>query len=177
MTAPVSRRSGGRAARKASREAPLSDAERPIQPGMEGGTYKPLSPEQIDQIHEAALQALETIGLADAPESGVAYLTGAGGIQGDDGRIRFPRAVVEEALAKACKKITLCGRDPRHDMQLWGARVHYGTAGAAVHMVDVERPRIPRQHGAGPARRRADLRSARQYPLRAAPHGLPRYRR
>lgn len=137
MTAPVSRRSGGRAARKASREAPLSEAERPIQPGMEGGAYKPLSPEQVEQIHEAALQALETIGLADAPESGVAYLTGAGGILGDDGRIRFPRAVVEEALAKCCKKITLCGRDPRHDMHLWGARVHYGTAGAAVHMVDV----------------------------------------
>lgn len=137
MTAPVSRRAGGRAARKASREAPLSEAERPIQPGMEGGTYKPLSPEQVDQIHEAALTALETIGLADAPESGVAYLTGAGGIQGDDGRIRFPRAVVEDALSKACKKITLCGRDPKNDLKLWGARVHYGTAGAAVHMVDV----------------------------------------
>ncbi|MEO3413959.1 trimethylamine methyltransferase family protein [Roseovarius sp. CAU 1744] len=137
MTAPVSRRAGGRAARKASREAPLSDAERPIQPGMSGGAYKPLSPEQIENIHEAALRALETIGLADAPESGVAHLTGAGAIQGDDGRIRFPRTVVEDALKKACKKITLHGRDPRHDMQLWGTRVHYGTAGAAVHMVDV----------------------------------------
>ncbi len=137
MTAPVSRRSGGRAARKASREAPLSEADRPIRPGMEGGHYRPLSPTDIEQIHEAALTALETIGLADAPESGVAYLTGAGAKQGDDGRIRFPRAVVEDALGKACKKITLCGRDPRHDLQLWGTRVHYGTAGAAVHMVDV----------------------------------------
>ena len=137
MTAPVSRRAGGRAARKASREAPLTDAERPIRPGMEGGAYKPLSPADMDRIHNAALEALETIGLADAPDSGVAYLTGAGAIQGDDGRIRFPRAVVEDALAKACKKITLHGRDPRHDLELWGNRVHYGTAGAAVHMVDV----------------------------------------
>ncbi|WP_299843350.1 trimethylamine methyltransferase family protein [uncultured Roseovarius sp.] len=137
MTAPVSRRAGGRAARKASREAPLSDTERPIRPGMEGGTYKPLNQADMDRIHNAALEALETIGLADAPESGVAYLTGAGAIQGEDGRIRFPRAVVEDALAKACKKITLHGRDPRHDMELWGSRVHYGTAGAAVHMVDV----------------------------------------
>lgn len=138
MTAPISRRSGGRAARRASREAPLTEAERPIRPGLEGGTYKPLSPTQIEQIHEGALRALETIGLADAPESGVAYLTGAGAIQGDDGRIRFPRAVVEDALNKACKKITLPGRDPRHDLHLWGDRVHYGTAGAAVHMVDVD---------------------------------------
>ena len=138
MTTPVSRRSGGRAARKASREAPLTDAERPIRPGMEGGTYKPLGPADMDRIHEGALRALETIGLADAPESGVAYLTRAGAIQGEDGRIRFPRAVVEDALAKACKKITLHGRDPRHDLELWGNHVHYGTAGAAVHMVDVE---------------------------------------
>ncbi len=137
MTAPVSRRSGGRAARKAIREAPLTDDVRPIRPGMEGGRYKPLSQEQVEQIHEAALTALETIGLADAPDSGVAYLTGAGAVQGDDGRIRFPRSVVEDALAKACKKITLHGRDPKNDLELWGSRVHYGTAGAAVHMVDV----------------------------------------
>ena len=138
MTAPVSRRAGGRAARKASREAPLTEAERPIHPGMDGGTYKPLSQADMDRIHNAALEALETIGLADAPESGVAYLTGAGAIQGEDGRIRFPRSVVEEALAKACKKITLHGREQRHDLELWGSRVHYGTAGAAVHMVDVD---------------------------------------
>ncbi len=137
MTAQTSRRAGGRAARKASREAPLSDAERPIRPGMEGGTYKPLSPADVEKIHEGALQALETIGLADAPPSGVKYLTDAGGILGDDDRIRIPRAVVEDALSKACKKITLHGRDPKNDMHLWGARVHYGTAGAAVHMVDV----------------------------------------
>lgn len=137
MTAPVSRRSGGRAARKAIREAPLTDDVRPIRPGMEGGRYKPLSEEQVEQIHEAALKALETIGLADAPDSGVAYLTGAGAVQGDDGRIRFPRSVVEDALAKACKKITLHGRDAKNDLELWGSRVHYGTAGAAVHMVDV----------------------------------------
>ena len=138
MTATASRRSGGRAARKASRAAPLSDAERPIRPGLEGGRYKALTQAQIEQIHEAARTALETIGLADAPESGVAYLTGAGGIQGEDGRIRFPRAVVEHALNVACKKITLHSRDGKNDLQLWGDRVHYGTAGAAVHMVDVD---------------------------------------
>src|SRR6056297_933695 len=30
------------------------------------------------------------------------------------------------------------GRDPRHDMDLSGTRVHYGTAGAAVNLVDVD---------------------------------------
>ena len=138
MTAQPSRRSGGRAARRALRAAPLADAVRPIRAGLEGGQYKALTDPQIEQIHQAALTALEEIGLADAPPSGVEILTGVGAILGDDNRLRFPRALVEDMLAKAAKSITLHGRDPRHDLTLSGNRVHYGTAGAAVHMVDVE---------------------------------------
>lgn len=130
-------RSGGRAARRAARASALPEHLRPIRAGMEGGTYKPLSPTDMDAIHKAALDALETIGLADAPESGVAYLTGAGATLGQDGRIRFPRALIEDTLAKANKSLTLHSRDGLHDLELSGPRVHYGTAGAAVHMVDV----------------------------------------
>jgi len=137
MTATTSRRSGGRAARKASRAAALPDEMRPIRPGMEGGTYKPLSDIDVKNIHGAVLDALEQIGLADAPESGIKYLTDAGAILGDDGRIRFPRALVEETIAMSNREITLFARDPKHDMHLAGAKVHYGTAGAAVHLVDV----------------------------------------
>jgi trimethylamine---corrinoid protein Co-methyltransferase len=131
-------RSGGRAARRAARNAPLAQHLRPIRPGLEGGTYKPLSEADMQAIHRAALEALEEIGLADAPPSGVAYLTGAGAILGDDGRIRFPRALVEDTLAMANRQITLCARDPAHDLELGGNRVHFGTAGAAVHMVDAQ---------------------------------------
>nr|WP_309502928.1 trimethylamine methyltransferase family protein [uncultured Roseovarius sp.] len=138
MTETISRRSGGRAARRASRAAPLIDSQRPIRPGMSGGQYKPLSQHDVERIHETALDALEQIGLADAPPSGVEHLTRVGAILGDDGRLRFPRALVEDTVARANKEITLFGRDPRHDMHLAGAKVHFGTAGAAVHMVDVE---------------------------------------
>ena len=79
------------------------------------------------------------IGLADAPPSGVDVLTSAGAVAGDDGRIRFPAALVEDMLAIAARDVTLHGRDPKHDLNLSGARVHYGTAGAAVHLVDVEK--------------------------------------
>ncbi|MFK7752453.1 MAG: trimethylamine methyltransferase family protein [Sedimentitalea sp.] len=130
-------RSGGRAARRAARAAPLAEHLRPIRPGMTGGRYKPLSDADVARIHGAALDALEQIGLADAPESGIAYLTGAGAILGDDGRIRFPRALVEDTIARANRSITLHGRDPHHDLDLSGQKVHYGTAGAAVNMVDV----------------------------------------
>ena len=132
------RRAGGRAARRTLRSAPLPRDVRPIWPGIEGGTFRPLTDSGINRIHGAALDALEQIGIADAPESGIETLTGAGAILGDDGRIRFPRALVEDTVATAAKKFTLRGRDPKHDMDLSGNRVHFGTAGAAVHLVDVE---------------------------------------
>ena len=134
----VTRRSGGRSARQALRSSKLSDDLRPIRPGMEGGKYKPLSESDTLKIHHAALDALEQIGLADAPPSGVEILTNAGAILGDDGRIRFPRALVEDMLAKAAKSITLYSRDGKNDLDIGGNRVHYGTAGAAVNLVDID---------------------------------------
>ena len=53
------RRTGGRAARRASRAAPLDTLMRPVRPGMEGGTLKVLGDAQIARIHEAALDALD----------------------------------------------------------------------------------------------------------------------
>ena len=132
------KRNGGRAARRSARAAPLADHLRPVRPGMPGGTYNPMTPHQTQQIHETALKALEEIGLADAPDSGIEILTNAGCSLGEDGRIRFPRALVEDMLAVANRSVTLMGRDPRYDLDLSGTRVHYGTAGAAVHMVDIE---------------------------------------
>ena len=131
-------RAGGRSARVALRAAALAEDIRPIRAGMEGGAYKPLSAAGVARIYDAALEALETIGLADAPPSGIEVMTGAGAELGADGRLRFPRALVEDMLAVAAREITLCGRDPKHDLLLSGSRVHYGTAGAAVHLVDAQ---------------------------------------
>ena len=134
-----SRRSGGRSARQALRAAPLADDIRPVRAGLSGGLYRPLSDADIQRIHLAALDAMEQIGFADAPPSGIKALTEAGAELGEDGRIRIPRALTEDMLAKAARDITLHGQDPKHDLHLSGNKVHYGTAGAAVHIVDVEK--------------------------------------
>ncbi|MBC6406964.1 MAG: trimethylamine methyltransferase family protein [Rhodobacteraceae bacterium] len=138
MTPPVTRRAGGRQARRIARAAPPTDDARAVQPGIECRAYQPLTQPQMAQIHETALQALEQIGLADAPPSGIAAMTAAGATLGKDGRLRFAPAVVEHALSLANKTITLHGRDPRHDLHLAGSRIHFGTAGAAVSLVDAQ---------------------------------------
>ena len=134
-----SRRSGGREARRALRAAPLAEDIRPVRPGLEGGSYQPLAQNDLERIHEAVLTVLETVGFANAIPSCVEALTKAGATHGEDGRIRFPRTLVLDTIRKAARNFTLFGQDPRHDMLIQGRRVHYGTAGAAVHVVDVEK--------------------------------------
>ncbi len=132
-----SRRAGGRKARQSLRSAPLTEEMRPVKPGLEGGQYKPLDAEGVEVISQTIFKILEEIGLSQAPESGVRALSSVGAIAGDDGRVRFPRAVIEKTIANAERSITLCGQSPEFDLDLTGHKVHYGTAGAAVHLVDV----------------------------------------
>lgn len=133
---PRAGRSGGRNARRAARAAALPDHLRPVRPGMETTALRILSQTDMERIHQTALTALEEIGLADAPPSGIGHMTAAGCSLGSDGRIRFPRALVEDTIARANRTVTLCSRDGKNDLQLSGGRVHFGTAGAAVSMVD-----------------------------------------
>ena len=129
-------RRGGREARRAQRAAPLALNQRPVWPGLEGGRFKPLSDEDVLRIHHAALDVLEQIGLADAIPSCIEVCTAAGAVMNDKGRMLFPRAVVEDTLAKAARRFPLHGQDPQHDLEPWGKRVYFGTAGAAVNIVD-----------------------------------------
>ena len=134
---PRSRRAGGRQARKSLRAAPLSEDMRPVRPGLQGGSYKPLDDAAMTAVVDTVYQILEEIGLSQAPQSGIDYMTAFGAIAGDDGRVRFPRAIVDQALEMAARNITLHGQDAKNDLHLSGKKVHYGTAGAAVHLVDV----------------------------------------
>jgi trimethylamine--corrinoid protein Co-methyltransferase len=105
---------------------------------MEGGLYKPLTDAQCEQIHRAALDILEQIGFSEAIPSCIDLITAAGGTLTDAGRLLFPRGLVEDTLAKAARRFVVHGQDPKHDMEPWGKKVYFGTAGAAVHIVDSE---------------------------------------
>ncbi len=127
---------GGRAARQALRAAPIPEDQKPVRPGLSSGRFQPLSQEEVLRIHEAAIETLETIGFANSLPSCVDLVTAAGGSLTSDGRLLMPRALVEDALEKAAKNITLYAQDPRFDLDLSDSRTYFGTAGAAVHVVD-----------------------------------------
>ncbi len=127
---------GGRAARQALRAAPIPEEEKPVRPGLQSGRYQPLTQDEVERIHEAALTTLETIGFANALPSIIERVTAAGGAFTEDERLLIPRALVKDALSQCAKNITLYAQDPHHDLDLSGSRTYFGTAGAAVHIVD-----------------------------------------
>ena len=129
-------RRGGRAARVALRSAPLANDVRPVNPGMPSGRYQPLTDAEVRKVHEAALNVLENIGLADAIDSCLDVLLPKGCTLSEDGRLLFPRSLIEDTLAIAARNFTLHAQDPQFDMEPWGKKVYFGTAGAAVYMVD-----------------------------------------
>lgn len=134
----LSRRRGGREARRALRARVVPMEEAAVKPGMEGGRYKPLANEDVGRIHRAALDLLETVGLGNPIPSCVEALTAKGCWLTDQGRICIPRALVEDTVAHAWRRQPLFARDPRHDLEPWGTKTHFGTAGAAVHIVEPE---------------------------------------
>ena len=121
--------------RRPLRRSPISD-DQPLWPGLEGGKFRPLGNQEVQAIHETALTLLETLGLSQAIPSMVEMVTTAGGSLTDDGRLLFPRVLVETTLAQVRREITLYGRSPGLDIDLYGGRVHTSSGGGAPSIFD-----------------------------------------
>jgi trimethylamine--corrinoid protein Co-methyltransferase len=130
-TAPR-RRSGGRRRPNDLPEAVSQHRSAPI-----AGRLAPLDEAGLERIHAASLVILDQIGISDAPRVVVDAITARGGTVGDDGRLRFPEALVTEALAGFRRGFLLYGRGAGPDLDLSGARVHAGSGGASPNIVDV----------------------------------------
>jgi len=108
-----------------------------VGPGMLGGRYQPLSEREIERVHETVLDVLENIGMADPIPILEKCALEKGCQINEHGRLCFPRALVEDVIASAGRAITWNGRDPRHDLDLSGVRVHTYGGGEAVNVLEV----------------------------------------
>jgi trimethylamine--corrinoid protein Co-methyltransferase len=128
------RRAGGREARHALRAAGTSGSA--VQPGMPGGAYAPLSGRDMQCIYDTALDILEDIGIAD-PIPEIRHYALPGGCHLDDGgRLRFPRALVEDLIDQSAKSYVAYAPDPEFDCELNAERVYFSTSGESVSILD-----------------------------------------
>lgn len=100
------------------------------------GRLNPLGEQDLARIHDTSLDILAQIGLSDAPPLMIDVITALGGGLNDDGRLLFPKALVDKALAGMRRNFTLFGRGGDHALDLTGAKVHAGSGGASPHVVD-----------------------------------------
>ena len=139
----MSKRTGGRAARRQSRvDGAGSGPTTAIWPGIEGGRYAPLTRAEIAMIDDTAMRILEEIGLKGTTQTCINTICAAGGSLTEDRRLLMPEPMVRKALKTAGREFKLCGLNPEHDIDPSGARIHFGTSGAAVHIIDSETGQI-----------------------------------
>ncbi len=127
----------GRSARTAARTAATPEVN-PAPPGQRGGRYAPLTEADIRAIYDTALRLLAELGVGEATPRLLEAALACGAHVNELARLAFPCTMVNDIVARACKSFVFYGRDPRHDFEIGGDRVYFGTGGAAVQTLDLD---------------------------------------
>jgi trimethylamine--corrinoid protein Co-methyltransferase len=106
-------------------------------PGIASSLYRPLSDGDLRTIAEAAFTVLAKAGMKVYSPTALAAFQDAGAEVDPSAQIvRMPRSLVEDAVASNPSSITLYSRDGNCDATLENNRVHYGTGGTAIYVLD-----------------------------------------
>lgn len=106
-------------------------------PGLTGGLYKPLSDSDAHRIAEASFEILEKSGMAVYSRSALEAFRECGArVDESECMVKLPRSMVEDAIDSNPSSITLHGRQECWDAVLEKDRVHYGTGGTAIYVLD-----------------------------------------
>jgi trimethylamine--corrinoid protein Co-methyltransferase len=105
--------------------------------GIAASPYRPLSDGDVRKIADAAFEVLERSGLKVYSATAFEAFAQAGAAVDEETRtVRLPRSLVEDAIDSNPSSITLYSRDGKHDAVLEDDRVHYGTGGTAIYVLD-----------------------------------------
>ena len=81
---------------------------------------------------------LENIGIGDPIPEILHYALPGGCILGEDNRLRFPRALVEDLIDISAKEYICYAPDPSYDLEVSGQRVYFCTSGESVSILEYE---------------------------------------
>ena len=85
-----------------------------------------LSDDQMEDIHLATLELLESVGVFLNQPEALALLDGAGAYVVSKDRVKIPSFLVEEALRSAPRRIGLANRDGQRVMFLEDHKFYFG---------------------------------------------------
>jgi len=100
--------------------------------------YRLFNQEQIEEIHRASLEILETIGIR-VPHQEAIQLLQQNGCRIKDGEIViFPNWLVEECIRSAPSRITIYDRQGGEAMRLEGRNNYFGTGTDLLRTIDLD---------------------------------------
>jgi trimethylamine--corrinoid protein Co-methyltransferase len=103
----------------------------------QGLSLRGLTDDELDDIHQATLEVLETTGLFIETDEALEVFDGAGAeIDRKSKIVKIQPQLVEDAIQSAPSKILLAGRDPKHDKVLEVGRVHFTNFSEGIKVVD-----------------------------------------
>ena len=116
-----------------------SDKTTPVQ-GVQSrpSGYRMFTDAQLDEIHLASLEILRRTGVRVREAESLALLREAGCVVADGNLVRFPPAVVENAIHDAPSRIVLCNRTGEPRVYLEGHRSYFGTGSDLPNTIDLE---------------------------------------
>ncbi len=100
--------------------------------------FRILSDSQLTQIHHASLEILRRTGVRVRHGEALDLLRDAGCPISDGDLVKFPAAVVEEAVRSAPSRIVLCDRTSEPRVFLERQRSYFGTGSDLPHTLDLE---------------------------------------
>ncbi|MCH7943308.1 MAG: trimethylamine methyltransferase family protein [Proteobacteria bacterium] len=107
--------------------------------------YKPievLSADQIEHIHRASLDVIETLGVDMWSDEGLDIFDAAGAeVDRANRHVRIDRNLIEEAVAKAPAEFTLTPRNPARAIVLGGNNINFAPVGGPGFSTDIDRGR------------------------------------
>lgn len=99
--------------------------------------YSFLTKEQVEQIHQATLQILETVGI-DFRYPPALEVFKKGGARVDGERVFFPEQLVMSQIKKAPAEFTLYARNPAYDVSIGGPNMAFTPGYGAPFVTDLD---------------------------------------
>lgn len=107
-------------------------------PAVRSSGFRMLTDAELEEIHLASLEILRRTGVRVLEAESLGLLKEAGCAVTDENLVRFPAAVVEDALSSAPSRIVLCSRNGEPRVYLEGHRSYFGTGSDLPNTLDLE---------------------------------------
>jgi len=106
-------------------------------PGISSSLYRPLDELSVKRVAEESFRILEKSGVKVYTPRGLEAFKSAGAdVNESEQLVKIPRAMMEDAISSNPSSITLYSRDDETNALLTGNKVHFGTGGTALYVLD-----------------------------------------